>query len=52
VETLEHGAALLRLGCHLAQGFGIARPMPAEQLFDWLARWRQDAAWTRIAPPS
>lgn len=52
VETLEHGAALLRLGCHLAQGYGIARPMPAEQLFDWLARWRQDAAWTRIAAPS
>jgi diguanylate cyclase (GGDEF)-like protein/PAS domain S-box-containing protein len=52
VETLEHGAALLRLGCHLAQGYGIARPMPAQQLFDWLARWRQDAAWARIATPS
>jgi EAL domain-containing protein (putative c-di-GMP-specific phosphodiesterase class I) len=29
VETVEHGVQLLRLGCHLAQGYGIARPMPA-----------------------
>ena len=31
VETLEHGAALLLLGCTLAQGYGVARPMPTEQ---------------------
>lgn len=48
VETLEHGAALLQLGCELAQGYGIARPMPADQLFDWLARWQQEQAWTRL----
>jgi diguanylate cyclase (GGDEF)-like protein/PAS domain S-box-containing protein len=29
VETMEHGAALLQLGCKLAQGYGIAKPMPA-----------------------
>jgi len=28
VETVEHGTMLLRLGCELAQGYGIARPMP------------------------
>ncbi|MYN43918.1 EAL domain-containing protein [Pseudoduganella sp. FT93W] len=50
VETLEHGAALLQLGCELAQGYGIARPMPAEQLFDWLAEWRREQPWTRLPP--
>ncbi|MEI7431284.1 MAG: EAL domain-containing protein, partial [Betaproteobacteria bacterium] len=29
VETVEHGVMLLQLGCELAQGYGIARPMPA-----------------------
>ncbi|MYM38780.1 EAL domain-containing protein [Duganella qianjiadongensis] len=50
VETLEHGAALLQLGCELAQGYGVARPMPASELFDWLARWQQEQPWTRLPP--
>ncbi|MCT7656057.1 EAL domain-containing protein [Oceanimonas sp. NS1] len=29
VETKTHGDMLLRIGCELAQGYGIARPMPA-----------------------
>ncbi|MEI8158221.1 MAG: EAL domain-containing protein [Burkholderiales bacterium] len=45
VETVAHGTALLHLGCELAQGYGIARPMPAEQLPAWAATWRPDAAW-------
>ena len=32
VETVEHGAMLLQLGCELAQGYGIARPMPAHDI--------------------
>ncbi|MEW8014808.1 MAG: EAL domain-containing protein [Candidatus Sedimenticola endophacoides] len=27
VETVEHGRVLLQLGCELAQGYGIARPI-------------------------
>ncbi|MFZ5482868.1 MAG: EAL domain-containing protein [Pseudomonadota bacterium] len=46
VETVQHGRMLLQLGCQLAQGFGIARPMPAEQLPDWMAGWRPDPAWS------
>ena len=45
VETIAHGTALLELGCQLAQGYGVARPMPAEQMAAWVATWRPDAAW-------
>ena len=45
VETAEHGELLLRLGCDLAQGYGIARPMPAAELPGWIARWLPDPAW-------
>jgi diguanylate cyclase (GGDEF)-like protein len=45
VETIAHGSLLLHLGCELAQGFGIARPMPGEQLPAWIAAWKPDAAW-------
>jgi diguanylate cyclase (GGDEF)-like protein/PAS domain S-box-containing protein len=51
VETVAHGTALLKLGCQLAQGYGIARPMPPEQLPDWVATWKPDAAW-RALPDS
>nr|WP_286195580.1 EAL domain-containing protein [Synechococcus sp. CCAP 1479/9] len=34
-ETPEHLQALRAMGCELAQGFAIARPMPAEDLPGW-----------------
>jgi EAL domain-containing protein (putative c-di-GMP-specific phosphodiesterase class I) len=48
VETVAHGTALLQLGCELAQGYGIARPMPPEQLPAWAASWRPDVAWSGL----
>jgi diguanylate cyclase (GGDEF)-like protein len=45
VETVAHGVLLLHLGCDLAQGYGIARPMPAEAIPDWIASWRPDPRW-------
>ncbi|WP_076539526.1 EAL domain-containing protein [Shewanella sp. UCD-KL21] len=45
VETIEHGTQLLSMGCMLAQGYGIARPMPAEQLPIWAESWKPDSAW-------
>ncbi|CAN0000771.1 unnamed protein product [Chrysoparadoxa australica] len=36
VETYHEADKLLELGCLLSQGFGIAKPMPAEQVLDWL----------------
>lgn len=35
VETTGEHALLSQLGCDHVQGFGIARPMPAEQIVDW-----------------
>lgn len=40
VETIQHAHMLIQLGCTMAQGYGIARPMPAEALIPWAAEWR------------
>ena len=48
VETTEHGTALLQLGCELAQGYGIARPMPASDIAEWAAEWKPDDAWRGV----
>ena len=48
VETEEHGKLLLRLGCELGQGYGIARPMPAAGLPEWVRAYRQPAGWRQI----
>ena len=45
VETIEHGTALLQLGCELAQGYGIARPMPASDIPAWISDWKPDVSW-------
>lgn len=45
VETIAHGTALLQLGCELAQGYGIARPMPAADIPEWVNDWKPDKAW-------
>ena len=45
VESAEHTLMLLHLDCPLVQGYGIARPMPAVELPNWLAQWRPDPRW-------
>ncbi len=45
VETVEHGVMLLHLGCDLAQGYGIARPMPAQQLPQWITAYKPEPLW-------
>ena len=49
VETLEHARALMDLGCELAQGYGIGRPMPTDQLAAWQVQWAQDTDWQAVA---
>jgi len=36
VETPDQIDLLRQFGCHQAQGFGLARPMPADQLLAWI----------------
>lgn len=48
VETMEHGAALRSMGCHLVQGYGIARPMPAADLPGWCLKWLRDGVWCSL----
>lgn len=45
VETTEHGLMLLRMGCEQAQGYGIARPMPAGELSGWLDNYQANEEW-------
>lgn len=45
VETVEQGVLLMRLGCDIAQGRGIAGPMPAEDVVAWSEGFAPDAKW-------
>lgn len=49
VETPAHGAALLKLGCELGQGYGIARPMPADQIPGWVQTGSGGTRWVMAA---
>jgi diguanylate cyclase (GGDEF)-like protein/PAS domain S-box-containing protein len=44
-ETPAHCKLLLKVGCEFAQGYGIARPMPADQMVAWKAHWHPDPGW-------
>lgn len=45
VETVWEGLMLLLMGCENAQGYAIARPMPAKQLPGWLQTFVPFPAW-------
>lgn len=40
VETAAEHAILAQLGCDDVQGFGIARPMPMDETYGWIAQAR------------
>ncbi|GAB4088525.1 bifunctional diguanylate cyclase/phosphodiesterase [Hydrogenophaga soli] len=48
VESVQHGLALLALGCVHGQGYGIARPMPAADVPQWVQGWPQQAGWGEL----
>lgn len=52
VETVDQGLLLLQMGCELAQGYGIARPMPGEELPKWASSWQPDPRWRSVLPVS
>jgi diguanylate cyclase (GGDEF)-like protein/PAS domain S-box-containing protein len=41
VETAEHLQMVRDAGCDLAQGYLLARPMPAEDIWGWVGRVRE-----------
>ncbi len=45
VESNDHALLLIKMGCHLMQGYGIARPMPADQLARWLQSFEPNPLW-------
>jgi diguanylate cyclase (GGDEF)-like protein len=45
VETVEHGLMLILLGCYQAQGYGISRPMPANEMKNWIREYKPDLNW-------
>ena len=40
VETRQDWDLLKELGCHKAQGYFIAKPLPAVDFLDWVDEWR------------
>ena len=49
VETIEHGAKLLAMGCEYGQGYGIARPMGAERVLSWVREFRLPSEWNELS---
>ena len=45
VETTNHGLMLLIMGCEQAQGYGIAKPMPADDYPQWLNDYAPNQEW-------
>jgi diguanylate cyclase (GGDEF)-like protein/PAS domain S-box-containing protein len=45
LESVEHGELLLKLGCEVAQGYFIARPMPPEDVPGWVAGFVVPPQW-------
>lgn len=48
VASIALGRILIELGCHKAQGFGIARPMPARALEQWVNEYRFPTEWRDV----
>ena len=45
VETVAQGSRLMEMGCELAQGYGIGRPMPGGAMLEWVGKWQTGNPW-------
>ena len=49
IETEEDGCTLIGMGCRIAQGYAIARPMPPEEIPGWIAGWTPFDSWKKCS---
>jgi diguanylate cyclase (GGDEF)-like protein/PAS domain S-box-containing protein len=47
VETIEHGVMIAHLKCDYAQGYAIAKPMPAVTFEIWAETWKLPKEWIK-----
>ena len=50
IETIEAGTALIEMGCINGQGYAIAKPMPACEVFEWCRTWQAPQVWLNANP--
>jgi diguanylate cyclase (GGDEF)-like protein/PAS domain S-box-containing protein len=50
VESEEQGKILLQIGCIIAQGYVVAKAMPAENVIKWIASYKGFSSWAKIVP--
>lgn len=50
VESAAHGLMLLDMGCDRAQGYGVAEPMPPDQIPLWTAHYVAPTLWDLKRP--
>jgi len=49
VESVEHGEMLLQLGCELAQGYAISRPIDINAFILFTKSWKLPEVWKKTA---
>lgn len=49
LESEAQGCLLMELGCEVAQGYFIARPMPIREVANWVAGFEPPGAWLQAA---
>ncbi len=48
VESIEHGKALIEIGCTLAQGYGISKAIKASEIPQWIISWKSNSKWNQL----
>jgi len=47
VESEEHGNVLIQLGCYQAQGYVLSRPMPCDEVENWIKSYMGYESWEK-----
>ncbi len=48
VESAEHGLQLLKMGCEIAQGYGISKPIAADKVIAWIKEYQPNIGWVNF----